>query len=320
MKKICALVCVVLACCLLLGGCSLKGAARILLDEDERIELTDDKLAGYSVGDAEITDTVKNLDVQWSSYRVEVVYHKGDGILLTEDTGAELSEEQRMHWKLDGDTLRVRFSGGGIIMLPSGTRKNLTLSLPEDFRGETIAISVANADVVSDTLRAKRLKIDSSSGDISVGAENISSVELSNASGRIDLRHTGTSQYVTLQSSSGAITAELDSVEKLDAETASGDVKVSAASLADVEADSSSGEISLTVREYMAACRIDTASGEVTLKLPETLGFTAEVDTASGDFESDIALKHRGDSYVAGDGNAEIEIDTSSGNISIFAL
>ena len=320
MKKCIAEICAALLFCLLLSGCSLRGVAGVLADPDGGAKHTGEKLTDYSVGDAEITERVKNLDVQWASGKVNVVYHNGDGILLSEETGTELPDAQRMHWKLDGDTLRVRFSGGGAISLPGRATKILTVSLPEDFRGEHISLSAASADIITDMLRADRLEADTASGDISLGAENASAVQLDTASGKIDLHQMGAAQYVTLQSASGAIKAELGSVEKLDIETASGNVAVSADALADVETDSASGKVSLTVREYIAECSIDTASGEVTLTLPETLGFTAEVDTASGDFESEIAVKHKGDSYIAGDGAAEIEVETSSGNISILAL
>ena len=60
---------------------------------------------------------------------------------------------------------------------------------------------------------------------------------------------------------------------------------------------------------------IDTASGKVTLQLPADSNFTLDMDTASGDFRSDLALKMDGKKYVCGNGKGMIKIDTASGDI-----
>ena len=101
----------------------------------------------------------------------------------------------------------------------------------------------------------------------------------------------------------------------LSANTASGKVEIRGTSFGDLSVDSASGDVQISVIETLSECSIDTASGEVTLFLPEKMGFTAEIETGIGGFESDLALRQKGETYIAGDGKAKIEIDTASGDI-----
>ena len=60
---------------------------------------------------------------------------------------------------------------------------------------------------------------------------------------------------------------------------------------------------------------LDASSGDVTLYLPKQSDVKIEVDTSSGDFESDISFSKSGDTYTLGSGDNTISIDTSSGDI-----
>ena len=51
--------------------------------------------------------------------------------------------------------------------------------------------------------------------------------------------------------------------------------------------------------------------------LPETPGFTASLGTTSGSLEYTLPLSRSGDQYVCGDGSAQVEIHTTSGNIRV---
>ena len=61
----------------------------------------------------------------------------------------------------------------------------------------------------------------------------------------------------------------------------------------------------------------ESTSGNVTLSLPEDTGFTAHLDTTSGDITYELPLEKKGDTYICGDGSSKINIDTTSGDIAI---
>lgn len=69
--------------------------------------------------------------------------------------------------------------------------------------------------------------------------------------------------------------------------------------------------------------KIDTGSGNVTLRVPSTLGAEVEIDTGSGGIKLDVPaeiVKRERDYLLGqiGDGKGRIEIDTGSGSVKIL--
>ena len=62
---------------------------------------------------------------------------------------------------------------------------------------------------------------------------------------------------------------------------------------------------------------IRATSGNVTAHLPAAPGFTARVETTSGDFSHTLPLASQGKTYLCGDGSAKVEIHTTSGSVKI---
>ena len=67
----------------------------------------------YTKGAADISENVKNLDIHWTSGRINVAYHKENTVLLEESANKSISADMEMRWWLDGDTLRVQYSKSG---------------------------------------------------------------------------------------------------------------------------------------------------------------------------------------------------------------
>ncbi|MDD6847516.1 MAG: DUF4097 family beta strand repeat-containing protein [Oscillospiraceae bacterium] len=65
---------------------------------------------------------------------------------------------------------------------------------------------------------------------------------------------------------------------------------------------------------------MESVSGNVNITIPEKIGgFTADYDTVSGDFSTDFSVKTIGNSHTYGDGSAEFDFETVSGDIKITA-
>ena len=287
--------------CLLFSGCS---SLNFLYKDAEK----------YSHGNTELTEKVENLDLSWVSGSVKILYHDRNTVKLCETSSSALSEDTSVHWFLDGTTLRIRF-------LKSGTyrflrlAKDLTLTLPKDFAAKNVEISLASADFETEALRSEKIEISSASGDVSLTSAATGKLEISSASGKINLIQKENCPKIKLNTASGSIRADVLQAGDLSVNTASGKVEIRGTSFGDVSVDSASGDVQISVIETLSECNIDTASGEVTLFLPEKMGFTAEIETGSGRFESALALRRKGKTYIAGDGEAKIEIDTASGDI-----
>ena len=63
----------------------------------------------------------------------------------------------------------------------------------------------------------------------------------------------------------------------------------------------------------------DIASGSVSVAVPESSGFTARIEKASGRFSSSFSLSQNGNVYTSGDGSASINARLASGEFRIDA-
>lgn len=62
---------------------------------------------------------------------------------------------------------------------------------------------------------------------------------------------------------------------------------------------------------------MDTASGSLTLVLPEDCGFTVSLDSLSGRFSSDFATTTQNGRHIYGDGSCKINVSSMSGGVTI---
>ncbi|MBR1584971.1 MAG: DUF4097 family beta strand repeat protein [Clostridia bacterium] len=290
----------------------------------------------YRVGDAEITDTVRNLIVNWTSGAVHIAYHEGNAILISEHTEGALSEDRRMHWRLAGDTLEIEYDRPGFRLfsfLPH--RKELTVVLPNALLLNQADISATSATLDIPALRADSLRLETTSGSIRAGVD-ARVVEGKLTSGSVALQVSDRAETVRIKATSGDIALRAEQVSdqcKLD--TTSGTVRAAVKRAGSFQAHSTSGGISAAIGEAkqasmeatsgtvavevaaVAALEIQTTSGNVTAALPTATGFTAQIETTSGRVVHQLPLTQQGKTYVYGDGSAAVKIRTTSGNVTI---
>ena len=292
----------------------------------------------YNVGDAEISASIKNLEINWTSGRVQIDYHSGNTILISEKTTGVISESMRMRWRLDGDTLRIEYDKPGFHLFSFMPHdKELTVDLPDGLKLEKANISVTSGDVSIPALYADELKLASTSGDIR-GSVCARTVKGQLTSGNMDLQIMSMAEEVSLESTSGSITLDAMEIEKKAViSTTSGDIRAAVKQTDEFKATSTSGDIHAVIGNAKQTAvgstsgkviadistvhtlDIHTTSGGVTAYLPQTPGFTAQIETTSGRFESQLALTKQGNAYIAGDGSGTVKFHTTSGNILLNA-
>lgn len=267
-----------LALALLLSGCAGRFGLR--------------KTGGETtIGGSGSAAGVERLTIDWRAGAVYVLVGTGSEVSFSEQANETLSAEQQLHWSLQDGRLSLRAAAPGVAFLPE---KTLTVTLPASFAGKEITIRTASASVHTDLLKTEQLTISTASGDSSAAAE-AKTVELDTASGALSFA--GTASRLRLHSASGDLQVQ-GTAETLELNTASGQVDCTAAA-------------------QPAALRVETASGDVTLTLPETPGFTLELDTASGSFQSALPLQISGARFLCGDGSGDYTIHTASGDVSL---
>lgn len=265
----------------------------------------------YTSGDTDIKDEIKNLDINWTAGQVKVAYHTGSTATLRETAKRQLSDDEKLQWWIDGDTLRVQFTKPGIRW--NMPEKELTITLPEGIELKQAAIHTTSGDIEIPAMKAELLVLDSTSGDINAAAE-ARNAEINATSGDQRIQLSGEADIVRINSTSGSISAETGKAAIFEVASTSGGIAMKASECGEAKANSTSGDIRADLGK-LDKLNIGATSGNVTVKLPEEPGFTARVSTTSGAFTYDIALTLDGGKYVCGDGSAQVNIDTTSGSV-----
>ena len=275
----------------------------------------------YSAGNAEFSGgSVHSLDINWSSGKVIVSRHDADTVTITESSKTDLKNSQKVHTWLDGDILRIQYCKSGETFVGfTDIEKELEIKLPAEMELTALSYDGSSGDAVFEEISAKSFKADSSSGDVKLIACTADEFDIESSSGDITVGQAGEAALLSAEASSGDIEISAEKVGELEAETSSGDIGISVKGARTVDAEASSGSIALHLAEMPEAANIDTSSGSVKVYVPEGAGFTADIDTSSGDFDSGIALSKEGGKYISGSGSARLSIETSSGNIRIIA-
>jgi DUF4097 and DUF4098 domain-containing protein YvlB len=110
--------------------------------------------------------------------------------------------------------------------------------------------------------------------------------------------------------------------ERIVIDTGSGGIDLLRSGARDVRLDTGSGSVEAELGTVIDRLVVDTGSGSVSLRLPENLGATLEIETGSGGIEVDfpVAITRRARDELRGtigDGRGRITIDTGSGSVRI---
>ena len=232
----------------------------------------------YTAGDGEIPADIRSLSIDWPEGAVRIAYHESNTVVIHEETEKELREEDRVHWYLDGDVLRIHYVRSGK-MNTWNLRKDLTVTLPNDKALESGVLRTVSGQLLIPSLTAEHLEMYSVSGDIR--AEGLKAKALK------------------AESVSGCITLRTEDAEE-------------------IAADTTSGSIALELTGSIGQVRLNSVSGTIAAALPEQPGFTARISTVSGRTENELPMVRKGEEYTCGDGSGRVEIATVSGGIQIL--
>lgn len=226
-------------------------------------------------------EDIRNIEIEWVSGSITVVPGDTDLIMWKETVYSESTKP--MIFKQVGDTLHIQFSestvqiGINLNNINNVGSKDLVITVPSDWICEELTIDSVSADVDVSNLTCKE-------------------IELSNVS--------GTSEF------------ENCNADALNLETVSGGITYRG-QLTTLECESVSADCEIYATNHPSSISMDGVSCDLTLYLPEDCGFTANVDSMSGDFSSNFPTTSKGGAHVYGDGSCRIESDSMSGDINI---
>lgn len=220
-------------------------------------------------------EEIDRLSIDWAAGKIVILPVEGSQIAVTEEL---LGEEDEMVLKLDGSTLYVEYSENAVSLNFGSThKKNLYITVPQDWVCQELYIDAASATVQAELL-------------------TIQKVESSTASGNHTFRDC--------------------KVEKLKLETVSGNLDYSG-TLDKLDFEGVSAQADVVLTNFPKSIDVETVSGDLNLTLPKECGFTLEKDSVSGHFSSELETRKENGKYVYGDGQCKIEVEGVSANITI---
>lgn len=220
-------------------------------------------------------EEIDRLNIDWAAGKIVILPVEGSEIAVTEEL---LGEEDEMVLKLDGSTLYVEYSENAVSLnFGSMNKKNLYITVPQDWVCKELDIDAASA-----TVQAERLTI----------------------------------QKASSSTASGDHTFQDCSIEKLTLETVSGNLDYSG-TLDKLDFGGVSAQADVVLTNSPKSIDVETVSGDVNLTLPKECGFTLEKDSVSGHFSSELETRKENGKYVYGDGQCKIDVEGVSASITI---
>lgn len=247
-------------------------------------------------GEVSIVDSIRALDISWSSGSIHVSTYNGNKIILRET--AQAKDSDRLRYQVENGTLCIRERNGSLLNIGS---KSLEVLLPtKTAEGlSSLEIDIASANTILDSLTAERLEIDTASGDVTATNCVFENVDYDGASSKCRMENCTIADF------------EMD--------TASGNAILSG-SIRKISFDAASGNLNAVTDVAPLEIDVDTASGDVDLTIPADAEFTLEYDKLSGNTNiSDFVGSFSDGKFVCGNGIAEYEIDTASGDLTLRA-
>lgn len=237
-------------------------------------------------------------------------------------------------WSRDGHEVRITGRArGGLdayadlrVAIPKGKTISLHLGVGKTFVSNVegnIRVSVASADVSADRTRGT-LRIATGSGNVDLRTAT-GDVMLATGSGDLTVSAVqGTS--LRLETGSGSVTITDGKAGTLHVETGSGDIEATGSAGDDVSFETGSGNVDVSLVSTFRSLSIQTGSGDVTLRVPPTVGAEVDLDTGSGDIDlGGLTLQVRRIERdhitgTLGDGKGRLSVETGSGNVRLQKL
>ena len=228
------------------------------------------------------------------------------------------------------DRVEIRGRGAGmeawadlIIEVPAGSDLSVYLATGAvEARGVEGDLSIdTGSGPVTATDISGALDVDTGSGSISVRGV-AGSLRVDTGSGRVSVSDVR-GEIVSIDTGSGGVTGSSLDAAMVSVDTGSGSIELERVASPEILLDTGSGSIDIELLSDVDQLAIDTGSGSITVRAPEGLGATVDLETGSGgidlDFPVEVRTVRRDELRgTIGDGRGEINIDTGSGTIRLL--
>ncbi len=202
----------------------------------------------YTPGNTTLSTQIKNIDTDWTTGNVTVLFHDEDTVQVTETSNITLTDETRLHWAVEGDTLHIRYIKNGA-RYRSDMNKALTITLPRSPEG-------INAF------------IDNTTGSVTVSGGTWNELTLKTTTGKV-LISADTAETLKASCTTGLINAGIKSIGTADIHTTTGNIDLSADSFESLKVSATTGHITTALPEAPGfTADLSATTGKVSCELP----------------------------------------------------
>lgn len=237
----------------------------------------------YNVGGGTVTDEFHSIKVNWTNGKINIESYDGEDTVISETEVAE--KENKLRWRVEDGVLKIQQMAAGMRFgLKKTPKKTLTVKIP------------------------------------SSAAEKLKSVNTDSVSAEVNIIGVAASGKIEIDTVSGSAEMKNIKTARLDIDTVSGEVNAEG-EISELESDSVSGDITVSSAVPLEKLDCDSTSGNIRLTIPKNSSFTLKADTVSGDISCGLpAVSESKNRRVCGDGSADFETDTVSGDLIIKGM
>jgi DUF4097 and DUF4098 domain-containing protein YvlB len=229
-----------------------------------------------------------------------------------------------------GRTVRITRDRGDVrahadmkVRVPAGYRVAFHLAVGQ------VSVANVNGEILVDSHSAPvtatgvkgSLGVDVGSGDVrATGGEGELSVDTGSGSVEVTAFR---GDELSIDTGSGQVSGSQLSARSIHVDTGSGDIELTAVTCPEVALETGSGSIATEVRGPVRDLALETGSGDISVRAPASLAGEVEIETASGEIETDFPIqvtRHARDHVVGriGDGVGRVAIETGSGDVRLL--
>ena len=246
-----------------------------------------------------VSDEITRIDADWINGDVSIVPSGGDEIYIYEIADTSANGYGMMRYRINNGTIYIKFREPG--RYTKFADKTLVIEVPE-YMSDMISLDISSVSalVSCDSLTFSDTDIQTVSGMVSLSNFSAPDLEVETVSGEVMVN--------------GA-------VKKVDIATVSGDIGITAEEdCSRINADTVSGHIGVETYSAFSDIGISTVSGDVSFRVRSGSPRDINIDTVSGSIDvNGVRVKHGYSSSDVG-GTGEVEIDTTSGDVTVEIL
>lgn len=229
-----------------------------------------------------------------------------------------------------GSEVVIAGSGRGLnaaadlaVTIPAGKRVALYLAVGEvtvnNVNGD-LRVDVASASVRASGVTGS-LSVDAGSGAVDIRTME-GDLSVDTGSGEVMVKGVRGTQ-VSLETGSGGVEGSGFTAESMTVETGSGGVTLAEVSAPRISIETGSGGVTLAMIRAPDLLTVETGSGQVELRAPGDLSAQVELETGSGNIETDfpVTIRKHMRNHVRGqiaDGKGRVQVETGSGDIRLL--